>query len=771
MLYAPIIAVRPPMMVRVISHMFQLRGCTRHETPPLLILSAAGPCSTLFFKILLRTTTNMSFKDNPGQLCPVCTDIDLVDALDASHFADLPPYDSANLSEWRAHIRVIHTFTLDRVAASGQFCTLCSLLKRVATRLADHRTSIPRSSLFAPNGSSAPIPPDGEGYTLAALPSESVFRQPAVDASQGQTSDQPLSVLLLVLKGSTILERLAHEARADLRTKIAGAVVDRAVAHAKEHGTIISATTMKPISDISHVHFRLVKADRIDYDAIRTWISRCADTHPACQNEGGYVPGMKVIDCATRKIVKPQPETRYAALSYVWGKGAPEEYVYPSLPVDLPLVIEDALIVCKKLGIPYIWIDRYCIWQDDPVHKMGQINRMDEIYGNALVTIAAAAGNGSNHPLPGVGLPRHQGPQIHEQVGETTLVADYGYSFQRLRLEKSKWFTRGWTFQELALSRRVLFFTDYRVSFQCLSAECLEHLSGPISLQDGMRSSTTQRDLHTQGGIKTLMLAYSKRDLSYDSDSFNAIAGIFRAWSHNNPRCRHIMGVPIVLPEEDKRTPKSLFLSLWDGLTWSLALSHLRQGTRREGFPTWSWLGIRGQLQVGNSELMQPSLSGLVEDSIIDGRASIETQGYVVHKWTDFATSDKFSQYADSITAIHLEGWSFEVGPFTTVKVDTRNLFCLEVAEPAGILRFHPDLGTATTEEDLQQPLEAVSPYGLEESRCALVFKRIDGAVQRVGILQLLIWGIDEAGKLYPRELCDLEQTFSKVQKKMFRLV
>lgn len=709
----------------------------------------------------------MSFKDNPDQLCPVCTEIDLTKALDPSHFPDLPAHDKY---EWQPHIRVILTFTLERVAESGQFCALCSLLRKVATRVSDPRASIPRSYGHPARGLGGQPPPDGEGYTLAAVPSGSVFKDPVVDADE-QRSARPSSVMLLVIRGSNILAVLAYEARNHGRTNIAGAVVDRAVAHAKEYGTVICATTEEPLEDDSPMRLRLVRPGRIDYDAVKIWISRCVEKHSACLNEGGYVPGMKVIDCATRKIVKPQPDTRYAALSYVWGKGAPEKYVYPSLPVDLPLVIEDAITVCKKLGIPYIWVDRYCIWQEDPVHKIGQINRMDEIYGKALITITAAAGNGSNHPLPGVGLPRHHGLQVQETVGERTFVADYGYGFQRRRLEMSKWFTRGWTFQELALSPRVLFFTDYGVSLQCLSAECLEHLSRPISLQDGMRSSTTQKDLHKARGIKTLLFSYSKRELSFDSDALNAVSGILKAWSRNDLRYSHIMGLPVVLPQASKRDADSLFLSLWDALTWYIGLGHLHAGVRRDGFPTWSWLSIRGQLEVGNSDMMQPSLTGIVQKSIIDGTAKIEMQDGVVHDWTDYAVSEAFAFPARNVLAIHLEGWCFAVGPFTRMQVDTRNLFCLEIESAGGFLRFHPDLGKNTTEADLQRPLEAICPYGLEEPRSALVFERTPEGARRVGMLQLVVWWFDGKGELYPKERCGLTMHFDDLEMKTVRLV
>jgi hypothetical protein len=52
----------------------------------------------------------------------------------------------------------------------------------------------------------------------------------------------------------------------------------------------------------------------------------------------------------------------------------------------------------------YLWVDRYCIDQDDVQTKHVIIQRMDEVYKNASVTIINAAGTGPDSGLPGVSI-------------------------------------------------------------------------------------------------------------------------------------------------------------------------------------------------------------------------------------------------------------------------------------------------------------------------------------------------------------------------------
>jgi hypothetical protein len=70
--------------------------------------------------------------------------------------------------------------------------------------------------------------------------------------------------------------------------------------------------------------------------------------------------------------------------------------------IGVPLTIRDAMTACKKLGERYLWVDRLCIIQDDMDIKQSQIDAMGEIFRCASFTIAAIAGDGAHHGLPGV---------------------------------------------------------------------------------------------------------------------------------------------------------------------------------------------------------------------------------------------------------------------------------------------------------------------------------------------------------------------------------
>lgn len=47
--------------------------------------------------------------------------------------------------------------------------------------------------------------------------------------------------------------------------------------------------------------------------------------------------------------------------------------------------------MCRKVGIPYLWVDALCIIQDDENDKLDQIAKMGSIYKNSTITIVAAS--------------------------------------------------------------------------------------------------------------------------------------------------------------------------------------------------------------------------------------------------------------------------------------------------------------------------------------------------------------------------------------------
>ena len=150
-------------------------------------------------------------------------------------------------------------------------------------------------------------------------------------------------------------------------------------------------------------------------------------------------------------------------MSYVWGvQGQAGDFEVsqnqPLLdPHKCPKAINDSVQVTLDLNIKYLWIDKYCIDQFDEQDKTIQTGQMDSIYANAVVTIIAAAGDGPHHGLPGVdGTLRSMQPAL--KIGDHLIASMLRPGADAV--SKSKWATRGWTYQEGILSKRRLIFTD-----------------------------------------------------------------------------------------------------------------------------------------------------------------------------------------------------------------------------------------------------------------------------------------------------------------------
>ena len=77
----------------------------------------------------------------------------------------------------------------------------------------------------------------------------------------------------------------------------------------------------------------------------------------------------------------------------------------------------------------------------DTADKHDQIQKMDEIYQNAALTIVAAAGKDANAGLPGISEP----PDVNQRiinVGNVRLANVLPYL--RKSVESSFWQSRGW---------------------------------------------------------------------------------------------------------------------------------------------------------------------------------------------------------------------------------------------------------------------------------------------------------------------------------------
>jgi hypothetical protein len=391
--------------------------------------------------------------------------------------------------------------------------------------------------------------------------------------------------------------------------------------------------------------FQALRADCVGLELSKIWMTECEQHHSlncclatdeVATSWPDSLPGFKVIDCTHDEVVSCPPKAKYVALSYVWGQaeghaGGFFSSVTTSMAIPVPIsrlhlprTIQDAMEVVTKLGLRYLWVDKYCIDQTNLVELRHQISAMDKIYQNAAVIVIAAAGENAAYGLPGV-RPESRAPQPRLVINGTTYASLP--SWPASRVSNSVWSRRGWTLQEGYFARRRLIFTEELVIFQC-NQICRLEISKPTPCVQARSRTYRYNNLFDWGeliiqsplGVERILSniqEYSGRELSHPSDGLNAIQGILSSYAATQlsdldncmeaARFVHFWGVPITLApyrdwfsHESHAEAKRMIQMFNKNHQFCTALAlgcswDVYSAVRRVGFPSWSWAGWNGR--------------------------------------------------------------------------------------------------------------------------------------------------------------------------------
>ena len=139
------------------------------------------------------------------------------------------------------------------------------------------------------------------------------------------------------------------------------------------------------------------------------YLKECDANHPGCAgiaNERMTMPG-RLLDLETEfnnptiRLVKPDAgfTTPYMTLSHRWGNVHPCKTITTNLSErfceikmkELPKTFQHAVIITRRLGIRFLWIDSLCIVQDDPYDWEIEASKMASIYSGSYLTIMAVS--------------------------------------------------------------------------------------------------------------------------------------------------------------------------------------------------------------------------------------------------------------------------------------------------------------------------------------------------------------------------------------------
>ncbi|PVH93957.1 HET-domain-containing protein [Periconia macrospinosa] len=143
------------------------------------------------------------------------------------------------------------------------------------------------------------------------------------------------------------------------------------------------------------------------YVMTKEWLQKCHEDHDSCNKVTklvGFLP-TRLLKITAFRVTSDldNRDVSYLALSHRWGGHSTSllSNNYNTLLSDVPIKylpsnFLDAALITSNMGFSYLWIDSLCIIQDSPVDKVREIPAMSEIYGHAILTIAALAAENRN---------------------------------------------------------------------------------------------------------------------------------------------------------------------------------------------------------------------------------------------------------------------------------------------------------------------------------------------------------------------------------------
>lgn len=275
----------------------------------------------------------------------------------------------------------------------------------------------------------------------------------------------------------------------------------------------------------------------VNFNIAQNWIHDCCNNHDAivCPVPLDINLPTRLIDVGTStdftiRLIEPSKDDKgkYLALSHCWGPPETKKLLTTTSTLksrlalidqnDMPANFSDAVIITRRLGYRYLWIDSLCIIQDSKSDWEVESQNMGRIYTNAAITLAAAAATSSEGGMLTKGYQPLSDDRLNPQkwfltdsVGRSHLAfqnvhgnmpvedpelkaSSFGCRIKLNQDDEARsiildpltefsdmeenWFRctalgplglRGWCLQEKLLSRRILYYGTRQIYWQCAS--------------------------------------------------------------------------------------------------------------------------------------------------------------------------------------------------------------------------------------------------------------------------------------------------------------
>ncbi|KAF4494403.1 hypothetical protein FAGAP_9466 [Fusarium agapanthi] len=380
-------------------------------------------------------------------------------------------------------------------------------------------------------------------------------------------------------------------------------------------------------------------------------------------------------------LLEPSDDARvsFAIGSYVWGSGLKEDAIKQAQTTKenigyrvtsgievtgLPNSIQDLIEVTRQLGLQYLWLDAFCIVQDDNGDKDHQFNSIAEFYKLADILISAASASDCGEGfLQSRTVDRCYGsifelPYEWKVDGQETQGSlflsemDLNGSTDNDPVHK-----RIWTFQEHLVSSRVISFGSRQIKWTCQQERNVidggnyyemvggleENLGNAFSPSRYPSETLTEKNVRVWSWME-IVEEYSKRDCSRLEDR---VPAFYEAMSLLAPhmgwkRDQCVYGI--------WKTDASRQL-LWkkDKPLTTQEFEELESFAKvRKLGPSWSWATLPGRVIYDiSSQLRQlGDTNPTIEFQAIDGQSRcLKIEGFIKEAdWIENYTTDGSAQ-------------------------------------------------------------------------------------------------------------------------------
>ncbi|KAK2756556.1 hypothetical protein FQN54_005449 [Arachnomyces sp. PD_36] len=357
------------------------------------------------------------------------------------------------------------------------------------------------------------------------------------------------------------------------------------------------------------------------FEMIKHWLNHCVAQHQSCRIAGPSQLPSRVLDVGDeasntdpRLVITDGRPGRYVTLSHRWGKAALPKTTKKTLEKhskgiclpNLPKTYQDAVLVARRLGIQYLWIDSLCILQDDRSDWERESARMADVYRKSVCNLAA---DGAYDGSVGLFIDRNNLQVTGCRIRSSIKKGHWWYVLPLKSTDAHEYMTegdlsgplasRGWILQERLLSSRTVHFLPGEIFWECreTGARELKYILdrqkakvaqdwGQVSTEDQGKplARTFPGNFSNLGDLLypawyKLIEGYSSRKLTYPNDRLPAIwsmAEIFQETSND----RYVAG----LWEKD----------LLAGLLFSRETDEGSSSGVNSTCPSWSWAALEG---------------------------------------------------------------------------------------------------------------------------------------------------------------------------------